>query len=110
MGAGSWDADTHHMSRWKLAVSTSLNSLQGTRGCCYWSNTQVVNTPPQPRALARPCNPQRAEPRGGGALQDECLIPHWAEGLVYDLGAMDLVFRDEIFDHSLHPPLVVGMG
>lgn len=70
----------------------------------------MVNSHPQPRALAMPCIPQRTEPRGGGGLQDEGLVPHWAEGLVYDLGAMDLIFRDEVFDHSLHPLLVVGVG
>lgn len=52
----------------------------------------------------------REQSQGLGALQDECLVPHWAEGLVHDLGAMDLVFGDEVFDHSLHPPPVVRVG
>lgn len=69
MGAGSWGhwhAATHHMSRWKLAVSTSLNSLQGTRGCCYSSNTPVVNPHPQPRALIMPSIPPESSAKGWG--------------------------------------------
>lgn len=69
LGAGSrghWDAVTHHMSRWKLAVSTSLNSLQGTRGCCYSSNKRMVNPPSTPKSPGHPVHPPREQSQGWG--------------------------------------------
>lgn len=46
----------------------------------------------------------------GGDIQDKCFIPHGTERLIYDLSAMDLVFRDQVFYHSLHPLLVLLRG
>lgn len=105
-----------------LLFFTSLDLLHGSGkkpGKPQWASTRqssssqsgrVVNPPIHPREpWAPPPAPRGAKLRHGG-LQDKCLVPHWAEGLAYDLCAMDLVFWDEVFDHSLHPLLVVMVG
>lgn len=66
--------------------------------------------PHPPHTAWQPRDPLVAMGGAGGRLQDKRLVPHRVEGLADDLCAMDLVLRDEVLDHSLQPPLAVGVG